>query len=111
MIESQHENGATKSAKTSPYEGSARSAPGNVAEKDAFITAHEKQIRERRDRSIKKRERDDTRIKLLEEQLRLATIASLPPAARSSRSRSTSLTNQNSKRRCELDEELDGDTG
>lgn len=55
----------------SPYEGlSASDLLAILAEKDAFITAHQQQVQER-DRAIRER---DTRIKLLEEQLRLATI-------------------------------------
>ena len=66
------------SVQASPYEGLGTDALlAMLAEKDAFIAAHENQIQERdhllkkRDRSIRER---DTRIKLLEEQLRLATI-------------------------------------
>jgi len=60
-----------KSAKANPYEGlSADALLAILAEKDAFITAHEQQI-QARDRAICER---DTRIKLLEEQLRLATL-------------------------------------
>ena len=67
------------SAQTSPYEGlSADALLAILAEKDAFIAAHENQIQEREDHLIEKRDRSirerDTRIKLLEEQLRLATI-------------------------------------
>src|SRR5690606_19905811 len=55
----------------SPYEGlSASDLLAILAEKDAFITAREQQVQERY-RAIRER---DTRIKLLEEQLRLATI-------------------------------------
>lgn len=57
--------------KSSPYEElSADALLAILAEKDDLITAHERQIQER-DRTIRGR---DARIKLLEEQLRLATI-------------------------------------
>jgi len=81
-----------KPAKASPYEGlSADALLAILAEKDVYIAAHERHLRERdlviqerdhaildRERGIEERERvireRDTRIKLLEEQLRLATI-------------------------------------
>lgn len=70
---------------SSPYEGlSADALLAILAEKDHLITAHASQIQERdealeaRDHAIQERDRvirgRDARIKLLEEQLRLATI-------------------------------------
>ena len=94
-------------AKASPYEGlSAEALVAILAEKDAFITAHEKQI-QARDRAIAER---DTRIKLLEEQLRLATIRKF---AASSEKLAFQInlfdeTELEASLR-ELDEELDGD--
>jgi len=72
-------------ANVSPYDGlGADALRAILAEKDAFIAAHENQIQardriiEERDHLIQKRDRAiserDKRIKLLEEQLRLATI-------------------------------------
>ena len=91
--------------KPNPYEGlSADAFLAILAEKEA---AHEKQIQER-DRAIRER---DTRIKLLEEQLRLATIRKFA-ASSEKQPFQVNLFDETELEAAlrELDEELEGDT-